>query len=70
MFGGCWRVDIIPGRYGWYARAVPLRRRAKRARAGTDQKERTLPHSLGGEAVHVAPIYGVLHLDNHVLGAE
>ncbi len=28
--GGHWRVDIIPGRYGWYARAVPVPERRNR----------------------------------------
>ena len=27
MQGGRWRVDLIAGRYGWYARAVRLRNR-------------------------------------------
>ena len=27
--GGSWRVDIIPGRYGWFARAYRLRRKRK-----------------------------------------
>ena len=27
--GGPWRVYIVPGRYGWYARAEQVRRRRK-----------------------------------------
>ena len=27
--GGDWRVDIVPGRYGWYARAKEVRRRQR-----------------------------------------
>jgi hypothetical protein len=30
--GGEWRVYIVPGRYGWYARAERLRRRRGQAR--------------------------------------
>jgi hypothetical protein len=42
MDGSRWRVDIILGRYGWYARAVPLRKRRK----GPEQAR---PESLPGD---------------------
>jgi len=34
--GGDWRVDIVPGRYGWYARAerIASRRRGQTVTAG------------------------------------
>jgi hypothetical protein len=31
--GGCWRVDNIAGRYGWYVRPVRLRTRSEAERA-------------------------------------
>ena len=42
MDGGHWRVDVIHGRYGWYARAVPMPSRPKgrkrRAPAGSGSR--------------------------------
>jgi hypothetical protein len=37
--GGRWRVDIILGRYGWYLRAVRLRKR----RSGVSAERRQFP---------------------------
>ena len=53
MQGGDWRVDIIAGRYGWYARAVPLRRRRKgrgpRGRTGSGADIAVRVNHLAGE---------------------
>ena len=40
MQGGCWRVDLIAGRYGWYARAVRLCHR---------KNGRALPQVIGNQ---------------------